>query len=84
MMKTLMIITVVVVAVIYHNVKLQQMETRAAVRILDLINNESKDVTPDIVDNETGIQYYSNVKYARKPALMDCEQLIYERYQLWK
>ncbi len=83
-MKTLMMLAVVAAAVVYHNVKLQQMETRAAVHILDLINNESKDVTPDIVDNETGIQYYSNVKYARKLAFMDCEQLIYERYQLWK
>ena len=83
-MKILMMIVVVTTAIVYHNVRLQQMEERAAVRILDMLNNEAKDVTPDTVDPDTGVQYYSPVKYARKLAFMDCEELIYNHYQLWR
>ena len=83
-MRILINIVVVCSAIIYHNVKLQQSDTRVAVQILDLLNNEARDVTPDTVDVETGIQYYSPVKYARKTAFLDCETLIYNHYELWK
>ncbi len=83
-MRNLLIIIVVTVAIVYHHVQLNKAEQRVAVSILDYINAEMVDVSPDIVDEASGISYYSPKRYARKTALMDCEMIIYEKYCLWK
>ena len=67
----------------FHFFKIRQIEKETALNILDSLRVMELEVTPDEVQNGGKI-YFSPRKYARRTAIMDAEQLIYEKYRLWQ
>jgi len=67
----------------FHFFKIRQIEKETALNILDSLRVMELEVTPDEVQNGDKI-YFSPRKYARRTAIMDAEQLIYEKYRLWQ
>lgn len=83
MNKFLASIFFIFVLLIYHYIKLKQVEKNTALSILDDIRLMELEVTPDEEQNDDKI-YFSPRKYARRIAFIDAEQLIYEKYRLWQ
>ena len=69
--------------IIFHFHKIGKIEQRTALNILDLLRTMELEITPDETINDDKL-YFSEKKYARRLAIMDCEQLIYEKYRLWQ
>lgn len=67
----------------YHFYKLSQVRKRTALEIFDVLYIHEREIKPDHTD-ESGMQFYSPVKYAKRTAVMDCEDLIYNKYRLWE
>lgn len=68
----------------WHYYKIAKIQKRTACEILDFLHNYEKEIEPDTTDENTGIMYYSPIKYAKRTTIMDCENLIYEKYRLWE
>lgn len=84
MRKFILIVIVFASMVIYHYRTLWVAHKEAALDILDALRLAELEVKPDTMDEKTGIMYFSPPKYAKRLAIMDCEQLVYERYRLWE
>lgn len=69
--------------IIYHFYQIKKIEQKTALDILDSLRIMELEVTPDEEKNDDKI-YLSPRKYARRIAIMDCEQLVYEKYRLWR
>lgn len=82
-MKNIMFFTILFGFIIFHFYKIKQIEQSTALEILDSLRVMELEVTPDEEKNDDKI-YLSPRKYARRLAIMDCEQLIYEKYRLWQ
>lgn len=68
----------------WHYYKISQIQKKTACEIIDILYGFEKENEPDTIDENTGIMYYSPIKYAKRTTVMDCEQLIYEKYRLWE
>ena len=67
----------------YHFYKLSHIRKRTALEIIDILYIHERETKPDYTD-ESGMQFYTPVKYAKRTAVMDCEELIYNKYKLWE
>lgn len=67
----------------YHFYKLSHIRKRTALEIIDILYIHERETKPDYTD-ESGMQFYTPVKYAKRTAVMDCEELIYNKYRLWE
>lgn len=68
----------------WHYYKVSQVEKNTACEIIDALRGLERQTEPDVKDENTGIMYYSPIKYAKRTTVMDCENLIYEKYRLWE
>ena len=71
---------------IIHFLRINQAKKETALQILDSLIILENEVKPDYSDDENNGDkiYFSPRNYARKIAIMDCEQIIYEKYRLWQ
>lgn len=66
----------------FHYLHLKKVEKNTALNILDSLRLMELEIIPD--EEEDGDKMYlSPKKHARKIAIIDCEQLVYEKYRLW-
>lgn len=84
MIKQIVAAVAIVCLVAYHLREMHTVRKAVALDILDALRLAELDVKADTVDESTGIMYFSPPKYAKRTAIMDCEQLVYERYRLWE
>jgi len=82
-LKKILFLIMIIGFIIFHFYETNKIEQRTALSILDLLRSMELEVTPDETINDDKI-YFSPKKYARRLAIMDCEQLIYEKYRLWQ
>lgn len=82
-MKKIIFLAMFLSLIIYHFYQIKKIEQKTALDILDSLRIMELEVTPDEEKNDDKI-YLSPRKYARRIAIMDCEQLVYEKYRLWR
>lgn len=82
MNKLIVVVFVFLSLIAFHYSQLKKVEKNTALNILDSLRLMELEITPDEERNDDKI-YLSPRKYARRIAIMDCEQLIYEKYHLW-
>lgn len=82
MNKLIVVVFVFLSLIAFHYSQLKKVEKNTALNILDSLRLMELEITPDEERNDDKI-YLSPRKYARRIAIMDCEQLIYEKYRLW-
>ncbi len=68
---------------IYHFYAVHSAKKSTALEILDALHIYERETKPDEI-TETGVLVFSPIKYQRRTAIMDCENLIYEKYRLWE
>ena len=82
-MKNIIFCFALISFVIFHIYRVNKTEQKTALEIMDSLRVMELEVVPDEILNGDNI-YFSPRKYARRIAIMDCEQLIYEKYKLWQ
>lgn len=86
MKKFFLIFFLIAITLIVHAIKIEKAKKDTAMHILDALISLENEVKPDYSDDENNNEkiYFSPKNYARRIAIMDCEQIIYEKYRLWQ
>ncbi len=84
MKKTIFVFFFLVILSIVNFLRMIQIEKNTALQILDSLISLEYEIKPDISEEDGEKIYFSPRNYARRIAIMDCEQLIYEKYRLWQ
>lgn len=74
-------ILLILFLIIFHFYKVEKAKKQTALEILDSLRILELEVKYEQEDNDK--IYLSPKNYARRIAIIDCEELIYEKYKLW-
>lgn len=83
MLRITMFVLVFICMISYHFCKLSYAKKKTAIEIFDMLYIHERETKPDHTD-ESGMKFYTPVKYAKRMAIVDCEELIYNKYKLWE
>lgn len=67
----------------YHLYVVRNIKKQTALEIFNTLYEYERETQADVI-SEAGIPVFSPIRWSRRTAIMNCEEIVYEKYRLWE